>query len=144
MRRSDDDTFDPAIRKLERLATLHQDDRQMLRTLPFEARQAEAGAYLVRAGDDATTCSLLLTGYVCRHKKTNAGGRQIVSFHVPGDILDLQKLLLSKADHNIQTITEVTFAAVPAVALKQATQRSPGLAEAFWRDTLIEASVFRE
>lgn len=144
MNANDDDTFGAVIRKLERLATLSDEDRQAIGTLPFETRHAGAGTYLVREGERATSCCLLLTGYVCRHKTTSRGDRQIVSFHVPGDIVDLQHLLLSDADHSVQAITEVTYAAVPTAALKAVVQQRPALAEALWRDTLIDASIFRE
>jgi CRP-like cAMP-binding protein len=99
---------------------------------------------LVREGDTTTDCCVLLSGYACRYKTTSSGGRQIVSFHVPGDILDLQHLLLSRADHNVQTITEATFAWVPAAELRRIAQDRPALAQALWRDTLIDASIFRE
>jgi CRP-like cAMP-binding protein len=67
-----------------------------------------------------------------------------VSFHIPGDILDLQHLLLSRADHNVQAITEITFATVSAAELKRLAQERPAVSEALWRDTLVDASVFRE
>jgi CRP-like cAMP-binding protein len=87
---------------------------------------------------------MLVTGYACRHKVAANGGRQIVSFHLAGDILDLQHLLLAVADHNVQTITDATIAWIPKVALKRAADGSARIADALWRDTLIDASIFRE
>lgn len=110
---NDNDAFPEVIRKLDRLATLNQADREAIRSLPFRMETARSHHYLVREGDVATNCCVLLTGHACRHKTTSNGNRQIVSFHMPGDILDLQHLLLSRADHNVQTITEATFAWVP-------------------------------
>ena len=144
MTANDDDAFGAAIAKLERLAALTDDDRRAIRELPFEVRRAGAGEHLTREGDRATHCCFLLGGYLCRHKTTGEGGRQLVSFHAPGDIVDLQHLLLSIADHSIQAITAVTYAAVPTAALRQVAQARPNLADALWRDTLIDASVFRE
>lgn len=63
---------------------------------------------------------------------------------MPGDILDLQHLLLLRADHNLQTITAAVFAWVPAADLKRLAQERPAVGEALWRDTLIDASIFRE
>lgn len=141
---NDEDPFGSIIGKLEKLARLDDADRAAIASLPFTIRSAPAGHYLVREGDHTTECCLLLGGYACRHKVTSDGGRQIVSFHMPGDILDLQHLLLTRADHNLQTITKAVFAWVPARMLKQVVQERPNVAEALWRDTLIDASVFRE
>lgn len=144
MNANDDDAFAAFIRKLERLAKLDEADHRALSALSFSVRVARTGQYLVREREVATTCCILLTGYACRHKTTSDGGRQIVSFHIPGDILDLQHLLFSLADHNLQTITEATYAVVPAAELRSVVKARPAIAEALWRDSLIDASVFRE
>ena len=144
MSANDNDAFTQAIRKLDRLARLQQSDLDAIRSLPFRIGTAPRNHVLVREGDETTECCILLKGYTCRHKTASTGGRQIVSFHVPGDILDLQHLLLSRADHNLQTITEATFAWVLADDLKRLAQERPAIGEALWRDTLIDASVFRE
>ena len=144
MSANDNDAFALVIRKLDRLAKLEQADREAVRSLPFKVHAAPANHYLVRDGERATHCCILLEGYACRHKTTSSGERQIVSFHMPGDILDLQHLLLSRADHNLQTITPARIASVPAADLRQLAQQRPAVNEALWRDTLIDASIFRE
>ncbi len=144
MTANDNDAFAQAIRKLDRLARLEPADRAAIRALPFEIATAPADHVLVADGDDITTCCILLEGYACRHKTPAGGGRQIVSFHMPGDLLDIQHLLLSRADHDIQTITPVRFARVPAAAVGRLARERPAIGEALWRDTLIDASVYRE
>ncbi len=144
MTANDDGAFGSMIRKLERLGRLDDEDRRALAALPFTVKAASAHHYLVREGSTAFDCCILLKGYACRHKATSDGGRQIVSFHLPGDILDLQHLLLARADHNVQTITAATVAWVPCASLKAIATERPAIAEVLWRDTLIDASIFRE
>lgn len=132
------------VAKLERLTTLDDADRAAIQALPLRVSIYPAGYFLVRESDTTEDCRILLSGYVCRHKLTGDGSRQIVSFHIPGDLLDLQHLLLRCADHNIQTITEAAVAWAPAVTIKALADARPRIAEAMWRDTLIEASIFRE
>jgi CRP-like cAMP-binding protein len=132
------------VGKLERQIALTPSDRSLLATLPFTVREVGSAQYLVREGAPTSECCILVTGYACRHKLAANGGRQIVSFHLPGDILDLQHLLLAVADHNVQTITPATIAWVPKAALQRLAHASPRIGDALWRDTLIDASVFRE
>ena len=132
------------IRKPGRLVELTDHDKALLAALPFTLREAGANQYLVREGSPTTECCVLASGYACRHKVAANGGRQIVSFHIPGDILDLQHLLLDVADHNVQTITPATIAWVPMAALKRVAHESRRINDAMWRDTLIDASIFRE
>ncbi len=142
-----DTDYDPyllMIRKLERMTTLEQADRDAIRALPLRVRHAPAQHHLVREGDAAEDCCVLLEGYACRHKVASNGGRQIVSFHMPGDVLDLQHLLLPTADHSLQAITGITYATVPAAEIKRLSDERPLVGDALWRDTLIDASIFRE
>lgn len=134
----------PVLSKLERLVRLDETDRALVQSLPYTIRQVDAGQNLIKEGTPATECSVLLSGYACRAKYSANGGRQILSFHLPGDLLDLQHLLLAVADHNVQTITEATVAWIPKAELRRIAKKSYRIGAALWRDSLIDASIFRE
>lgn len=138
------DALVPFASKLERLAELTDDDRRLIASLPYALREVRSGQHLVREGRPVPDCCLLVTGFACRHKLSANGGRQIVSFHLAGDVLDLQHLLLEVADHNVQAITEATVAWIPKTEIMRILRASPRIADALWRDTLIDASIFRE
>ena len=144
MSSSDEPRLTGLIGKLSRLAPLDRDDIAAIEALPLRAETARAGTYLVREGGRVVDCCLLLSGYACRSKLTSEGRRQIVSFHIPGDVLDLQHLLLDIADHNVELITDGEIAWIPADALRAVARARPIVADALWRDTLIDASVYRE
>jgi len=139
-----DDPIESLITKLSRLAKLDEEDRAALRALPLTVKPARTNSYLVREGDTPAACCLLIDGYACRHKAASNGGRQIVSFHHPGDMLDLQHLWLERADHSVQTISDAKVGWITVGALRDLARRRPGVGEALWRDTLIDASIFRE
>ena len=67
-----------------------------------------------------------------------------MSFHLPGDLLDVQNLLLHASDHNVQAISDATLAWIPQDRLRMLTRERPAIADALWRDSLIDASIFRE
>lgn len=141
---NDIDPFSAMVRKLQRLRPLSQVDEAAIRALPVRVQSVRANTYLVREGDRVSECCILLDGYACRHKATSGGGRQIVSFHLAGDILDLQHIHLPRADHNVSTIADSVIAWVPVADLKRIALDHPQVTEALWQDTLICASVFRE
>lgn len=132
------------IRKLQQFAPLGEADRVAIRALSYAVSDVRAGAYIVREGRTHAHCCLLIDGYACRNKTTVDGARQIVSFHMRGDIVDLPHLLLAKADHNVQAITAAKIACIPVDELKAAAYAHPAIADALWRDVLIDASIFRE
>jgi CRP-like cAMP-binding protein len=131
-------------RKLGRLAELERADEEAILNLPFQIEKVHAGRQLVQEGGRPSDCCLLIDGYACRHKLTLSGARQIVSFHIAGDILDLQHLHFAVADHHVQAITPGTVGWLPKSELKALARRRPNISEALWRDTLIDASIFRE
>jgi CRP-like cAMP-binding protein len=75
---------------------------------------------------------------------TGDGKRQIVSFNVPGDVPDLQSLHLTVLDNSIATISPCSVGFIQHEDLRAICERYPRLTAAFWRETLIDASIFRE
>jgi CRP-like cAMP-binding protein len=136
--------FRPVIDKLTKHTLLDGDDEAALLALPHQIAVRRAGAILVREGDRLTHCCVLVDGFAFRSKVTADGSRQILSFHMPGDMMDLQHLLLERADHSIVTLTDATVALVPLAVLRDIRSSHPNIADGMWRDTLIDAAIFRE
>jgi len=132
------------VRRWSKHAKLSQDDVDALLSLPFTRKSFGKDAYVVREGQEATECSLLLRGFAFRQKLLRDGSRQIISFHIPTEFVDLQNGLLGLADHSVQSLYRSEFAMIPRTALMDATNERPGLRMAMWIDTLIDASIFRE
>lgn len=134
----------PFVRKLELLGPLSQEERRSLEAFPLDAYRAGADQRLVRAGERPADCKLLVGGLACRHKLLGDGRRQIVSFHVPGDILDLAALLLGSVDHGVSTVTEAEVVSIPHATLLGWMERHPNLGRLLWHDTLVDAAAFQE
>ena len=132
------------VRKLEQFGKLSSNERQILENLPIDVRQVGAGRNLGQDGQRSPHCLLLLNGMVCRYRTMQDGQRQIMSFHFPGDILDLSSLLLGRRDHSIGTITPVEVAPIAHTTLLGWIEQHPGLGRLLWQDTLVDAAVFRE
>jgi CRP-like cAMP-binding protein len=137
-------TFEKLVMRLERRSPLPEADRQALLGLPHSLRKLPAGAHIIRDGDPAENCCLLLSGFAYRYKITGEGGRQIISFHVAAEFLDLQNSFLGIADHSVQMLTDAEIALVPSSAMQELAMTRPALGRALWIDTLIDASIFRE
>ena len=134
----------PFLQKLERHISLSEADREAILALPFTLRELDAGAYLSREGERAQHCWVILSGYVCSHKIVANGARQILSVHMKGDGVDLQNAVLAVVDHNIQALSQVRAALIPADAVSELVPSHPGAARAMWIETLVNASIQRE
>jgi CRP-like cAMP-binding protein len=132
------------VRQLSLREELTTDDRDAIFALPFTLRKVEASQYLVWDGDRPQHTCLLISGFAIRHKFAGDGGRQIVSIHMRGDIVDLQNSLLGTADHNVQMLTDGEIAMIPVEAMRELAFHHPSVGMAMWYETLVEGSIFRE
>jgi CRP-like cAMP-binding protein len=134
----------PLIRKLESVFTLTEDERQVLETLPMQVMVIKDDQDIVRMGDRPSRSCLILSGFAATYKVTAGGKRQIVSFAIAGDIPDLQSLHLKTLDTSIATISTCRVGFIQHEALRDICLRYPRIGAALWRETLIDAAIFRE
>jgi CRP-like cAMP-binding protein len=143
-----DASFNPAIkpliRKLEIIVSLDKNERAALLNLPLQLTNLRADQDIVREGDRPSRSCALLEGFACTFKVTAEGKRQITAFYIPGDIPDLQSLHLEVLDSSLGTLTPCTVGFIQHEALHDLCDRHPRIARALWRETLIDASIFRE
>jgi CRP-like cAMP-binding protein len=134
----------PLIRRWSKHAKLSTEDVRAVMGLPFARKTFGKDAYLVREGQNARECALLLKGFAFRQKLLRNGSRQIISIHIPTEFVDLQNSLLGVADHNVQSLNHSEAAIVPREALMELMSSRPNVRQAMWVDTLIDSSIFRE
>jgi CRP-like cAMP-binding protein len=130
--------------RLERFNTLSADDRQLIADLPLKVVNYPPHQEVVSHGYSTARCTLVLDGFLYSHKPASGCRRQITSFFVPGDVADLPTLYLPAVDHSITTLGPAVLAFVPHAALKETVDQSTALAQAFWRETMIQAAIFQE
>jgi CRP-like cAMP-binding protein len=134
----------PLIAKLESIFSLSDEERQALAALPMQVQGLRADQDIVRQGDRPSRCCLLLEGFACRYSMTDDGKRQIMSFHIPGEMPDLQSLHLKTMDHSLQTITPCKVGFITHETVRDLCNRYPRIGSALWRETLIDGAIFRE
>jgi CRP-like cAMP-binding protein len=135
----------PLIRKLgSQKLRLSDDEQAALLAMPMQIESIRADQDLVREGDRPSRCCLLLEGYAAMYKVTPTGKRQIVAFHMAGDIPDLQSTQLEVLDTSLGTLTPAKVAFIRHEAINEVCERHFRISRALWRQTLIDAAVFRE
>src|SRR5918998_3697605 len=132
------------IRKLESIARLTPEEKAALLRLPLRLKSVPARHDIVSEGDAPSECCLIAEGFACRYNLTAEGKRQILSFHISGDIPDLQSLHLDVMDHSLATLIPSSLAFIQHDDMRALCHRCPRIGDVLWRDTLIDAAVFRE
>jgi CRP-like cAMP-binding protein len=135
----------PVIRRLNVLRRLSDEGIASLeRAIREGMHHIGAGEDLIREGDTVRSVRIVLSGWLCRYKTLEDGRRQIVNFILPGETCDAYAYLLSKMDHSIASLTPVVYAEVKRAQFEALVAHDRSVAEAFWRETLVNSAIQRE
>lgn len=132
------------IRRLELIAELDEDDKRALRDLPLQVEYIPPNTDIVREGDHVQSCCLLLDGVAYRYRHTLDGKRQIIAFHLSGDVPDLHSLHIHVMDHSMAVTDATRVAFVKHQAVWDLCRARERIAAALWLETLIDGAIFRE
>jgi CRP-like cAMP-binding protein len=138
------DDLVPLLRKLESIGDPTDAEQRALAGLRATIKTLDAEEDIVCEGDRPTIVCLILEGFACRYAMVPSGRRQILSFHIPGDIPDLQGLFIKVMDHNLATLTPARVALIPHDAMRNLIDRNSRIAHLLWRDSLVDAAIFRK
>jgi CRP-like cAMP-binding protein len=129
----------PAIARLSSLASLTEDEMDILRVAEKSRQCVPPRGEIVVEGLPVREASIILSGWACRVRHFPDGRRQILGLLLPGDLLGLCRQRDPLAVTNIVALTEVILCPAP-----DATGRD-GLAEAYAvSGALDEAYLFRQ
>ena len=97
---------------------------------------------MVRERQAGHQAYILEDGWACSYKLLPDGGRQVIDFPIPGDVVGLRSVLLRTSDHSFSALTDVTVTEVTAAQIMAAFEQAPRLGIAFlWAASRDEAMV---
>jgi CRP-like cAMP-binding protein len=132
------------IQKLKEHSRLAREDLAAINTLRHKIRNLAAQEDLIRQGDDPDVSAVVVSGTLARYHLLPNGQRQYLSFHLAGDMPDSQALFIEKMDHAVCAMGPAVAAMIPHKDLLSTFDRRPSVGFAIWRETLIDAAIFRE
>jgi len=144
--------IDPEAETIDRLlatrlsqhSALSARDRQLLLGLRPRSVAVSPGTDIVRQGDKPRESVFVLSGMLARYNTVANGARQYLALHIRGDCPDLQSLLLGEMDHGLSAVDDAEIALFPHEQLTAIVRKAPAVAFAFWRQTLLDAAIFRQ
>jgi CRP-like cAMP-binding protein len=122
---------------------MSREERDLLESLVESTRTITRSERILKAGHVYEHSTMLIDGFVVR-TLDGPNQRYGVSFHVPGDFIDLHCFALRRLDHNIDTIGTVTLGFVSHEKIAWVMEEHPHLARLFWFSTLLDAAMHRE
>jgi CRP-like cAMP-binding protein len=132
---------------LDRLTSrslLTEEEQQAILELPGYAEQVRSNRDFVRLGEQLDHACLIVAGFVGRFGQNSNGARQITALHIPGDMADLHSVVQPEATSALQALSTATILRIPHDAVRRTAARYPAVAEALWRDCMVDASILSQ
>jgi CRP-like cAMP-binding protein len=129
-------------KKLSVYVHLAEHEQSYLAELQSRRIHVARGKELAHQGELGQAAYILRAGWACSFKLLSNGGRQIISFPIPGDVVGLRSMLLRTSDHTFTTLTDAVVCRVEEPRIKEVLKEFPLLGSALlWATSRDEAMV---
>jgi len=132
----------PLIKKLSCVLQLNSYEAAFLSDLQSHPVHIKRCTELAHEGQTARRAFILQSGWACCYKDLREGGRQIISFPLPGDFMGLGSIMLRSSDHSFAALTDVLVSSFSVPSLMGLFEKFPRVAAAIlWAAARDEAMV---
>jgi CRP-like cAMP-binding protein len=134
----------PFLDRLTSRSVLTSDEQAAILALPGRIEQVQANRDFVRMGERVDHVCFVAAGLVGRFDQNANGSRQITAIHIPGDTPDLHSAVQPQATSALQALSVATILRIPHSAVRNATAKHHALAEALWRDCMVDSAILSQ
>lgn len=130
------------VRKLSNFVRLSPAEKNCLFEIQSKPEKIEAETDIVNEGQTGHRAYILQSGWAYCYKLLPDGGRQVITFSLPGDFIGLRSILLRTSDHSFASLSEVTISSIAVPRMIRVFNEFPRLGTALlWAVSRDEAVV---
>ena len=100
------------VRKLSNFIKLSPAELTCLFEIQAKPEKIEAHKDIVHEGQTGHRAYILQSGWAYCYKLLPDGGRQVITFSLPGDFMGLRSVLLRTSDHSFGSLSDVTISPI--------------------------------
>jgi CRP-like cAMP-binding protein len=128
------------VRKLNNFMRLSPQEVSCLFEIQAKPEKFEAQTDIVHEGQTGHRAYILQSGWAYSYKLLPDGGRQVITFSLPGDFMGLRSVLLRTSDHSFASISDVQVSAIAVPRMIRVFSEFPRLGAAMlWAVSRDEA-----
>jgi len=139
-----EDWNSPVVRNLGRLIALSDAGRRHLESLTSDIIELKPRRKLIDENRPSDQMFIVLSGWISEYRQLRDGGRQILNFKLPGEVLGVECLLYKTALHSAAAVTSCTIAPVSREMFEETQRLFPRLAAAFLLSSLRDGAILQE
>ena len=132
------------VQRLLARSRLTDEEQRAILALPAREIEVRARQDFVPLGEETDYCCYIASGLVARVGQVKNGSRQITALHIPGDMADLHSAVRPIGIGGLTALTDTLILRVPHTAVRNLGRDFPAIAEAFWRDCILDAAILMQ
>lgn len=144
MSRSHHFEMQPFVDRLIARSVLSAVETAAILDLPTHRLEVRSRTDFVHENEESAYSCLVVSGLVGRFGQLNSGVRQITAFHISGDMADLSSAVRPIGIGGLHALTDAVILRVPHDAIRALAARHPAIAEALWRDCMLDAAILMQ
>jgi CRP-like cAMP-binding protein len=130
------------VKKLSNFIRLSPDELNCLAELQAKPEKIDASIDIVHEGQTGHRAYILQSGWAYCYKLLPDGGRQVITFSLPGDFMGLRSVLLRTSDHSFASISDVLVSPIAVPRMIRVFNEFPRLGAALlWAVSRDEAMM---
>jgi CRP-like cAMP-binding protein len=133
----------PLMKRLSCHSDLSLSSRVIIKGLPFTGKSYAASRCIVWEGDPADQVHVILSGWACSYRILGNGRRQVVGYHLPGEMPDLYAIDLGHHDACLASVGHCTMAVIGADVVRAASAACPDLDSMLRREVQLQGCLTR-
>jgi CRP-like cAMP-binding protein len=144
MSRTETNSLQKFVDRLAARSVLSEEEQDAILALPARSIQLRAKQDFVHINQETSYSCLIVSGMAARFGQTSSGARQITAFHIPGDMADLHSAVRPIGVGGLNALCDSAILHVAHSEIRALAARYPAIAEAFWRDCMLDAAVLMQ
>lgn len=132
------------IAKFSSYIDLSVEECGVIEELTQNSMKFDEGTDIILESEKNSSAFLLQSGWAIRYKVVPDGGRQIISFLLPGDIFGFRESLFELSDDSVQALTPVTVHRIPAEKIAEINESCSNLSLALTWARAREHAILTE
>ena len=134
----------PLIARLRLMTTLTEEEADLSRRPVVATPELRGRGDIAPQGDRPSGFHILAEGWAARYKVLPDGRRQFPGLFLPGDICDLDGLLLQRVHSGVTALTGCKVVVLPHVRIRELMDANSAIRDAFWWFQSVENAIATE
>ncbi len=134
----------PLVKKLTHFVSLSPDEISILQDLQSTRQHVRRHRDIVAEGRNYDVIFVLLEGFAVRCRVLKNGGRQVLNFALPGDVIGFPGCFFERALYSVTALTDTVISPIPHARIVALFETSPQLAAKIFWSFACEAAIYTE